>query len=219
MFEDIFQRRRMNVEKLLAYGFYKEKRYQYCVGIMNDSFTLSVLIDEKGQVNTDLIERQTGEPYMLYKTNATGAFVGEIRAAIEFVLRDISEKCYELSVFKEKQSLMLIEYVRRKYGDELEFLWAKFPDNAVWRRRDNQKWYGIILTVQKRKLGIKSEKTAEIIDLRIEPEKIADLIDNERYFPGWHMNKTHWYTMILDGSVPFEELCQRIDDSYRIAKK
>ena len=38
------------------------------------------------------------------------------------------------------------------YCDELEFLWQKFPDNAVWRRKDNKKWYGALLTVSKEKL-------------------------------------------------------------------
>ena len=37
--------------------------------------------------------------------------------------------------------------------------------------------------------------------------------------PGWHMNKKHWYTMILDGSVERRELFRRIDESYRLAVK
>jgi predicted DNA-binding protein (MmcQ/YjbR family) len=203
----------------LAYGFCKEKQYKYSTAILENRFLLSVSIDENDQVQTTLTERETGEPYELYRTAASGTFVGQVREAIQEVLQDISEKCYELAVFKEAQPLMLIDYVRRRYGDELEFLWERFPDNAIWRRRDNQKWYAAILTVKKSKLGLASEETAEVIDLRLEPESITNLIDNERYFPGWHMNKRHWYTMLLDGSVPLEELCRRIDDSYRIAKK
>ncbi|MCI8608109.1 MAG: hypothetical protein HFE73_00525 [Firmicutes bacterium] len=203
----------------MAYGFCKEKQYKYSTAILENRFLLSVSIDENDQVQTTLTERETGEPYELYRTAASGTFVGQVREAIQEVLQDISEKCYELAVFKEAQPLMLIDYVRRRYGDELEFLWERFPDNAIWRRRDNQKWYAAILTVKKSKLGLASEETAEVIDLRLEPESITNLIDNERYFPGWHMNKRHWYTMLLDGSVPLEELCRRIDDSYRIAKK
>jgi len=74
-------------------------------------------------------------------------------------------------------------------GDELEFLWTKFPDNAVWRRKDNSKWYGAILTVSRNKLGLSSNEVAEIIDLRLEKEQMSKTIDNEHYFPGWHMNK------------------------------
>lgn len=220
MFEDIFKSRKMNEEKLLSYGFEVEDgKYCYRTDIMSDSFTLYITIDKNGVPDTSLTEKETGEEYVLYKTSAAGTFVGEIRAAIETVLSDISAKCYDFSVFKEEQTLRLIEYVRRKYGDELEFLWKKYDDNAIWRCKANQKWYAAVLTVKKSKLGIESDDKAEIIDLRIEPEKMAALIDNRIYFPGWHMNKKHWYTVILDGSVAYDELCRRIDESYLIAMK
>ena len=59
----------------------------------------------------------------------------------------------------------------------------------------------------------------EIIDLRLEKELMEQTIDNVRYFPGWHMNKKNWYTIILDGRIQTEEVCTRIDESYRLAKK
>lgn len=34
--------------------------------------------------------------------------------------------------------------------------------------------------------------------------------------PGYHMNKKHWNTVIVDGSVNDKELCQWIDASYRL---
>lgn len=40
-----------------------------------------------------------------------------------------------------------------KLREELEFLWPKSPDNAIFRRPDNKKWYAVLLTVQKEKLG------------------------------------------------------------------
>ena len=99
----------------------------------------------------------------------------------------------------------------------MEYLWEKFPDNAVWRRKDTKKWYGAILTVAKNKLGIDSSEIAEIIDLRIQPEKMEELLSNEHYYSGWHMNKKNWYTIILDNSVNTKEICKRIDESYRLA--
>ena len=33
------------------------------------------------------------------------------------------------------------------------------------------------------------------------------------------MNKKHWYTILLDDSVPLEEICRRIDRSYLLAVK
>lgn len=219
MLEDIFKRRRPDTDRLVAYGFCKWLQYEYSVDIMDGRFMLAVTVGENGDVSTAVTEKESGEPYVLYKTDASGAFVGRVRAEIETVLRDIDAKCFRPAVFKSDQALMLIDYIREKYGDEPEFLWNKLPDCAVWRRNDDRKWYGIIMTLQRSKLGINSDEKAEIIDLRLSPDKMDELIDGRRYFPGWHMNKKHWYTICLDGSVPDDELRQRIDESFRLAKK
>ncbi|WP_020675894.1 MmcQ/YjbR family DNA-binding protein [Geopsychrobacter electrodiphilus] len=34
--------------------------------------------------------------------------------------------------------------------------------------------------------------------------------------PGYHMNKRHWNTVILDGSIPATEIRSMIDDSYAL---
>lgn len=220
MFEEIFKRKKLNITKLTAYGFeHADGTYTYKTNIMDDSFSLYITIDKNGMVDTSLTDVENGEEYTLYKTNALGAFVGEVRLKIEEVLLDISDKCYSPEIFKAKQSKMLIEYVRETYGDELEFLWPSSPDNAIWRRKDNKKWYGVLLTIPRCKLGIDSLEVVEVVDLRAEPKELEELVDRELYFPGWHMNKKHWYTIILDGSVPNDELLRRIDQSYALDDK
>lgn len=32
--------------------------------------------------------------------------------------------------------------------------------------------------------------------------------------PGWHQNRDHWNTVILDGSIPDEDICAMIEESY-----
>jgi len=41
----------------------------------------------------------------------------------------------------------------------------------------------------------------------------------KNYYPGWHMNKKSWYTIVLNGSVPNDELRERITESYELAGK
>ncbi len=36
---------------------------------------------------------------------------------------------------------------------------------------------------------------------------------------GYHMNKKHWNTITLDGSIPDVEIQRMIDDSYRLVVK
>lgn len=220
MFEEIFHRKKLNINQLIRYGFQpKENYWIYKSTILNGTFALYISVLENGSVDTDLIEVETNEPYVLYKTDASGTFVGKVRMEIEKILQKIADECFELSAFKTEQALQVIEYVRDIYGDELEFLWTKFPDNAVWRRKDNHKWYGAVLTVAGNKLGLSSSEPMEIIDLRLQQEQMAQTVDHKCYFPGWHMNKKSWYTIVLNHSVSTEEICRRIDESYKLAKK
>lgn len=53
------------------------------------------------------------------------------------------------------------------------------------------------------------------INLKCDPELAVDL--RERYpavQPGYHMNKTHWNTVYIDGSVFDKLVCEWIDHSY-----
>ena len=55
------------------------------------------------------------------------------------------------------------------------------------------------------------------INLKCNPEKAIEL--REKYDsvqPGYHMNKTHWNTVIIDNTIPHDELCELIDDSYNL---
>lgn len=181
---------------------------------------MRIEIAADGKVQTELTDLNSGEPYILHLVeDACGSFVGAIRVEYERVLTDIADKCFEKDVFKGDCAHKVIEYVHEKYGDELQYLWRTFPSNAVWRRKDNEKWYAVLLLLSKRKLGLNSDDIITIIDLRIDPKILPNIIDGKRYFPGYHMNKKNWFTMCLDGSVSVEEICDWIDKSYIIAGK
>lgn len=53
------------------------------------------------------------------------------------------------------------------------------------------------------------------MNLKCNPELAIEL--RERYEavkPGYHMNKTHWNTVVLDGSLPSKEIYKMIDHSH-----
>lgn len=57
-------------------------------------------------------------------------------------------------------------------------------------------------------------------NVKCDPEKALEL--RERYacvLPGYHMNKKHWNTVIVDGSVPNLLLMEWIDHSYALVAK
>ncbi|MDE5884055.1 MAG: MmcQ/YjbR family DNA-binding protein [Oscillospiraceae bacterium] len=219
---EIFDHKKLVKEKLIPFGFEinPDQHFYYYQKILPGSdFVFTIQITEQGSITTEVMDPVLNEPYILHLTKAVGGFVGNVREQYKKILSEIAENCFIPDVFQNPQSKQILAYIAETYGDELEFLWKKFDDNAILRRKDNQKWYAVLMTISKRKLGIHSDQIAEIIDLRIQPEQIKSLIDHQSYFPGWHMNKKNWYTVILDHSVPTEELCRRIDQSYLLAKK
>ena len=55
------------------------------------------------------------------------------------------------------------------------------------------------------------------INLKCDPEKAIELREEfESIQPGYHMNKKHWNTIILDGTVPAKKILEWIDDSYNL---
>lgn len=217
--QQILSDRRADPEKLKTYGFREtDGAYLYEQPLLSGAFTLRVRVRADG-ADACLIDAATDEPYTLFLVeDAQGSFIGEVRAAYCDALSAVAEACFAKTVFQSGYSESVIEYARNTYGDELEFLWEKSPKNAILRRKDNRKWYAALLTISKSKLGAFPDEEIEVLDLRAAPEAIPDMVDGKRVFAGYHMNKKHWITLPLDGTLPAEEICAMLDTSYALAK-
>ena len=216
---DIFKFKTPNFEKLRLFGFSEEKgEFVFRTPIFEGQFLMTVRVLKDGTVKTELLDTLTEEPYTLHLVeSAEGEFVGRVREEHGVILQTVAEKCFDTEIFKSAVTKELIVRVREKYGDEPEYLWEKFPDNAIWRRKDNQKWYGAALTVARKKLGLAGEGNVEILDVRADPAEVALLVDNVKIFGGWHMNKKHWISLPLDGSMEIEEIENFLEESWHIA--
>lgn len=216
--ESRLKNRRINYEKLLKYGFNKEnEKYIYRKEIQNNQFEVNVIISDKENYSK-LIDLENETEFILVDIETSnGQFVGQLRQEYNKVIEDILINCTNKEVFKSKQAKEVISYIQEKYGDKLEFLWEKFDNNAIWRNKQNNKWYGIILIISERKIGIESDKMIEVIDLRYPKEEIENILDNENIFPGYHMNKKSWITIKLDESLKTTDIFKLIDNSYKLS--
>ena len=218
VFEEIIKNRKPLTDKLLSFGFAEESGiYVYRTKIMEGAFSLSVRIDCSGRIETDLFDLENEDYYTLYKTDAAGEFVGKVREAIRDELKRIVDICFEVSVFRFVQTNDLIDFVKKELGGELEFPWN--DENAIWRRGDNQKWYGVILTVKASRLGFESDEIIEIVDLKQKLDELPSEYASLPIMPGYHMNKKHWITVVLDGSISNDILFDLMKRSYLSASK
>ena len=107
----------------------------------------------------------------------------------------------------------IFEYVKKQYGTIPEYLWSSSPDSAVLRHH-NGKWYAVIMNVERSKLGLDGDDTVEIIDVKCDPEMTGMIIQTYGFLPGYHMNKRHWITILLDGTVGESKILNFLDMSY-----
>lgn len=216
--ENYFKDRKINYDRLIEYGFILKEDNYYYEKIINDGVFKIVIEINKQQKIAKVIDLLNDQEYNLVDVKGTtGNFVGKIKEIYEALINDIIDKCSDVDVFKSKQTIAIINYVKAKYDNDLEFLWKKSPKNAIWRNQNNRKWYGAVLVISKDKLKIESNEMVEILDLRYQKNDIKNIIDNYKIFPGYHMNKDNWITIILDGRVELEEIYQLIDNSYQLS--
>ena len=113
---------------------------------------------------------------------------------------------------------MIFSYVSEQYGTEPEYLWAKTPDAAVIRHKGNNKWYGIIMNVPRKTLGLPGDERIDILNVKCTPAVREVLLGEGKALPAYHMNKQHWISLPLDGSLEESVILSLIDESYELTK-
>ena len=75
----------------------------------------------------------------------------------------------------------------------------------------------LVFKVMGKMFAITGIDSFESINLKCDPKHAQEL--REKYqavIPGYHMNKKHWNTVIMDGSLPDQSVLTWIDDSYNL---
>ena len=75
--------------------------------------------------------------------------------------------------------------------------------STVFRHSNNNKWFALLMKIPKNRLGEYSDKIVDIVNIK----------------SAYHMNKEHWITICLDGSVDDEKILSLIDISYDLTVK
>lgn len=112
----------------------------------------------------------------------------------------------------------LTQYIKTTYDALVERPFQQYPEYITFKDRLIDKWFALIMNVERKKLDPDSKVEGEVfcINLKAEPMFISDMAGRPGYFRGYHMNKDHWLTLLLDGTVPIEEIKNCIDRSFTI---
>lgn len=111
----------------------------------------------------------------------------------------------------------IFKYVKEKYKIKPDYPFSTFPDYPVLRHEDNRKWFALIMEISGEKLGLKGAEYVDIMNVKLGDPMLVDvLVHQPGYFHGYHIARGNWISILLDGTVPFEEICQWIDESYAV---
>lgn len=113
---------------------------------------------------------------------------------------------------------IIYEYIFKKYNLEPQYLFSDSPSIAVLKHEGTKgKWYGLIMPVSGKKLSVNLPKEdVLILTVKCDPLMIGALRMGEGYYQAYHMNKEHWLSILLDGTVDEEEIFGLIDISFEL---
>ena len=109
-------------------------------------------------------------------------------------------------------------YISGTYSVSGEHLFARYPSFKVLRHLGNRKWFAVIMDIPKKNLGLDGAEEISVVNVKCDTQLIGSLRADHGIFPGWHMNKAHWITVTLDGTVDDEKLKFLLNMSYELTK-
>lgn len=110
----------------------------------------------------------------------------------------------------------ILEYALDTYGTEPDNPFSDNPEAIVLRHDIGRKWYGLIMRVSRRALGLGGEGSLDVLNVKANPLLVRALRGQAGYLPAYHMNKEQWICVLLDGSVEMEQAEALLDMSHEL---
>lgn len=218
--KEIFKSFIPDFEKLIEYGFlYKNEKYYFEKTFLNGNFKVVIEISNQNKINSMVYDVENNEEYIPLKIDfIQDAFVGKVRSNYKEILNDIAQKCFNKSNFLFPQTNRIVKTIKEKYGDEPSFLWEKSP-NAVFKNSKTNKWYGLIINIDFKKIDNKKEGEIEILNIKLDKDKIQTFLKNNSFYPAYHMNKKHWISIVLNEKIADEKIIKLLEESYQYTNR
>ena len=108
----------------------------------------------------------------------------------------------------------LIDFIFDEYSVEPDYPFRMDDVTCVFRHIDNRKWFGIVMAVPYRTVGISQDGNVDILNVKCDPFMMGSLRGKPGFCPAYHMNKDKWITVLLDGSAGQEDIKALLAMSY-----
>ena len=110
-------------------------------------------------------------------------------------------------------------YTKEKFGIEPEILPFSHEDYEIYRHKENGKQFAVFIVKERSAFGMDGDGQAEILCVKPNNRFFADsMMEQPGYLRGYPSRKWNWVSMVLDGTVLFEDICRWLDESYQATK-
>ena len=110
----------------------------------------------------------------------------------------------------------ILRVAAETFGTQPEYLWQDTPSYAVLRHTEGRRWYAVLMTVPRARLGLPGAGAADILNVKCDPALAGSLRLNPGILPAYHMNKDTWLSVLLDGTVERGMALDLLAMSYRL---
>ena len=98
---------------------------------------------------------------------------------------------------------ILFEYIKTTYPTIIDYPFGSDFDSAVFRIQSDKKWFALYMNVSGEKFNygekrFEKEKRLDVLNVKCPVDMNETFVDYLSVFPAYHMNKTHWVSILLN---------------------
>ena len=96
-------------------------------------------------------------------------------------------------------------YIQKKYKAKPEYLWAKFPEYAIFRHADNQKWFGLVMNISYDKINKDKSGMVDILNVKLDDILLRDvLVQQDGYYVGAPVSAILYQCKVIEVDIPYD---------------
>ncbi len=198
-----------NVEKLKAYGFTGEK--EYVLKRTYDNLIITLVASDEGLVE-HVEDEDTNDVFLPYFQTTYGSYVGGVKEYVENLKADIESTCVD-----EDMISAIHTFIKEEFGVEGRCPFSDF-ESIGYYTLENNKWFCLEMSCVPKNLGLEGTGKIKVLNIKVEPEILTQKIDSVHYFKAYHMNKSKWMSILVDGDSDLEEVKELLRQSYKLVK-
>ena len=213
---ELFRRLRPNIQRLIEYGFIEQSGiFQYQTKLEDTGMYALITVDNNA-VSGSVLDEFTDEEYVAVHTvGKKGIFATKVRTAYLSCLENIAKNCFEKRMYSSNQANIMHEWMINQLHDTADHPFTKSQnskrtvdnDFTAYKPNGCDKMYALMFAIGKRKLDKTcDDEYVDAVNIKVEPSKVEDLLQLHGFYPVYHMNKKHWVTAILDGTIKDETI-------------